>query len=100
MKKVLVTGFDPFGGELINPAWESVYALSHLKSAHYQVQVCKLPTVFQKSLDRLYSAIEEIEPHLILCVGAVEMIVKGLITTIETTLISDTDIVITGGVIS
>ena len=24
MKKILVTGFDPFGGERINPAWEAV----------------------------------------------------------------------------
>ena len=25
--KVLITGFDPFGGEKINPAWEAVRAL-------------------------------------------------------------------------
>ena len=28
MKKLLITGFDPFGGEKINPAWEAVKLLS------------------------------------------------------------------------
>ena len=28
MKTLLITGFEPFGGETINPAWEAVKALS------------------------------------------------------------------------
>ena len=27
MKKLLITGFDPFGGEMINPSWEAVKRL-------------------------------------------------------------------------
>ena len=27
MKKLLITGFDPFGGETVNPAWEAVKLL-------------------------------------------------------------------------
>ena len=28
--KVLITGFDPFGGESINPAWEAVNAMQDM----------------------------------------------------------------------
>lgn len=69
MKKIVVTGFDPFGGESINPAWESVKALGQLKSETFSVHVCQIPTVFHKSLEHLYKALEDIKPDIVLCVG-------------------------------
>ncbi len=46
--KVLITGFDPFGGEKVNPAWEAVRALPDNIDG---IEVIKLqiPTVFKKS---------------------------------------------------
>lgn len=56
--KLLLTGFDPFGGEPINPAWEAVKRVSDQVG---DVEVVKLmvPTVFYKSIDTVAAAIEK-----------------------------------------
>lgn len=66
--KALVTGFDPFGGEPINPAFE---AISIMKDEILGCQVVKqeLPTVFNKSLKVLEEAIMREKPDIIICVG-------------------------------
>ncbi len=66
--KILVTGFDPFGGESINPAWEAV---SRMKDEIAGAEVIKLqvPTVFNKSIERLEAGIEEHKPDAVICVG-------------------------------
>ncbi|GED66851.1 pyrrolidone-carboxylate peptidase [Brevibacillus reuszeri] len=69
MTTVLVTGFDPFGGESINPAWESVKELAKIESEQYKVEVRQIPTVFGKSIEKLYEAIEETKPDIVLCIG-------------------------------
>jgi len=68
MKKILVTGFDPFGGELINPAIEAVNRLSDEIDG---VAVIKheLPTIFHKSIEKLIAAIEKESPDAVLCIG-------------------------------
>lgn len=69
MKTILVTGFDPFGGEPINPAWESVKKLAEIESDRYKVEVRQIPTVFDQSIAHLYAAIEETKPDLVFCIG-------------------------------
>lgn len=69
MKTILVTGFDPFGGEAINPAWESVKRLAEDSSSTYKVEVRQIPTVFDRSLEHLHAAIEETKPDIVLCIG-------------------------------
>ncbi|MGL6173187.1 MAG: pyroglutamyl-peptidase I [Cellulosilyticaceae bacterium] len=66
--KVLVTGFDPFGGESINPALEAVKLLPNQIGA---VEVIKLeiPTVFQKSLEKIEEAIEMYKPDAVISIG-------------------------------
>lgn len=66
--KVLITGFDPFGGESVNPAWEAVKAM---KSNIDGIEVVKLqiPTVFKKSAEKLYAGIEEHKPDVVICIG-------------------------------
>ncbi|KXG74512.1 Pyrrolidone-carboxylate peptidase [Fervidicola ferrireducens] len=66
--KVLVTGFEPFGGEKVNPALEAIKLLpKEINGA--QVVVRELPTVFRKSLDVLFSEIEKENPDVVICVG-------------------------------
>lgn len=57
--KVLITGFDPFGGESINPALEAVKMIpENIEGA--QVIKLEIPTVFRKSLKKIEEKIEEI----------------------------------------
>lgn len=66
--KVLITGFDPFGGESINPAWEAVKAM---KDNVDGIEVIKLqiPTVFKKSAEKLFAGIDEHKPDFVICIG-------------------------------
>lgn len=66
--KVLITGFDPFGGESINPAYEAVKAM---KSEIGNIKIVKLeiPTVFRESIKVLDEAIMREKPEAVICVG-------------------------------
>lgn len=66
--KLLLTGFDPFGGEPINPAWEAVKLVSD-KIGDVEVVKLQVPTVFYKSIDTVAKAIEEEKPDVVLCIG-------------------------------
>lgn len=68
MKKILVTGFDPFGGERVNPAFEAVRLLPDT-IAGLQLEKLELPTVFGKAGERLLAKIERVQPAAVLCVG-------------------------------
>lgn len=69
MKTILITGFDPFGGEPINPAWEAVKLIDGYESNGYRVVAKMVPTVRRKSIEAVRVAKEEYEPEYILCVG-------------------------------
>lgn len=66
--KILVTGFDPFGGESINPAIESVKRLPET-IAGAEIIKLEIPTVFHKSLQVIDEAIAKYDPDAILSIG-------------------------------
>ena len=66
--RILVTGFDPFGGESINPALEAVKKISNNIDGVEIIKI-EVPTVFKKSIDTLDKAMEEHKPDVVLCVG-------------------------------
>lgn len=66
--KVLITGFDPFGGEKINPALEAVKAIPN-KIDDIEVIKLEIPTVFKKSVEKIVEVAREVCPDIILCVG-------------------------------
>ena len=66
--KILVTGFDPFGGEPINPAIESVKRLPD-NIAGAEIIKLEIPTVRKKSLEKIEKAINEHNPDVILSIG-------------------------------
>lgn len=66
--KVLITGFDPFGGEKVNPSFEAVRKLENKISGADIVKV-QIPTVFNKSVEMLEKAIERENPDVVICVG-------------------------------
>ena len=66
--KILVTGFDPFGGEPINPALEAVKALPETILGAEVVKL-EIPTVFGKSAEVVKSAILAEKPDVVLAIG-------------------------------
>ena len=66
--KILVTGFDPFGGEKVNPALEAVKSLpSEIHGA--EIHWVEIPTVFYKAAEVLETAIVRFQPDAVLCIG-------------------------------
>lgn len=68
MKRLLITGFNPFGGEMINPAWEAVSRLPEI-IGEYSVHPIMIPTEFGKALERILEEKEKIQPDVIISVG-------------------------------
>lgn len=66
--KILVTGFDPFGGEKINPAIESVKKLPDT-IAGAEIIKLEIPTVCHQSLKVIDEAIAKYNPDVILSIG-------------------------------
>ena len=65
--KIIVTGFDPFGGEKINPSIECVKALPDIEGV--ELIRLELPTVFKESAERLNEVINDVKPDAVLSVG-------------------------------
>ena len=68
MKKLLISGFDPFGGEKINPSYEAVKLLPNV-IGEYELTKIELPTVFGRAAEIMTGKIEEIRPEAVICVG-------------------------------
>lgn len=66
---VLLTGFDAFGGEHLNPSWLAVKALHGRQIAGHRVVAVQLPTVFDASMNALRQALLLHRPQLVVCVG-------------------------------
>ncbi|HEY8874533.1 MAG TPA: pyroglutamyl-peptidase I [Stellaceae bacterium] len=66
--KALVTGFEPFGGEPVNPAQEALRLLPARLGA-LEVATRVMPAVFGRSLDALEDALGAVIPDIVLCVG-------------------------------
>jgi pyroglutamyl-peptidase len=65
---VLVTGFEPFGGEKVNPSWEIVRALPATLGG-LRIEKLLVPTEFGRSVRVVARAIDKLDPALVLCIG-------------------------------
>ena len=68
MKHLIITGFDPFGGETVNPSWEAVSRLPDTVDS-YRLTKLQIPTVFGLASRTVLDAAEAGRPDVILCVG-------------------------------
>ena len=66
--KILVTGFEPFGEEVINPSLEAIKKLDN-EIMGAEIIKLKLPTVFGKSIDILENALEKEKPDVVISIG-------------------------------
>ena len=66
--KILLTGFEPFGGETVNPAKEAVKLVKdEIKGA--QIVKCYVPVVFGKAIETVHEAMKKEKPDVVLCIG-------------------------------
>lgn len=68
MKTLLITGFEPFGGEEINPSWEAVSRLP-ARINGYMLTKRRIPVVFGEAAETVIKMAETLSPDVILCIG-------------------------------
>lgn len=68
MKHLLITGFEPFGGQSVNPSWEAVRLLPDT-IGDMALTKLRIPTVFGEAARMVLSTAEELHPDAILCIG-------------------------------
>ena len=66
--KILLTGFDPFGGETVNPAFEAVKLLPDT-IAGAEIVKQEVPTEFIRAGEVLEAAIQANQPDVVICIG-------------------------------
>ena len=66
--KILVTAFDPFGGESLNPAQLAVEKLPQQIGTH-EITKLIVPTIFGASGDLVTTKMDEIQPDAVVCIG-------------------------------
>ena len=68
MKKLLITGFDPFGNNAVNPSWLAVEQLP-AQVGGFTLRKRMLPTVFGEASRAVLEEAVVWEPDVILCIG-------------------------------
>lgn len=69
MKRLLITGFETFGGMAANPTETLVTELDGRLVSGFQVSAAVLPVTFDDSIAAALAAIERVEPAVVLCLG-------------------------------
>ncbi|MBO5891645.1 MAG: pyroglutamyl-peptidase I [Oscillospiraceae bacterium] len=67
-KKLLITGFEPFGGETVNPSWEAVQRLPD-KIGSFQLTKLQISVEYGKAAEIVVKQASLCKPDVILCVG-------------------------------
>ncbi len=70
--KILLTGFEPFAGESINPSWQIAQLFDQQHFGAWQVHALELPCVFQESLRVIDRAISTLDPAIVISMGQAE----------------------------
>ena len=68
MKKLLITGFAPFGGGDINPSWQAVQALPD-RVGDFELCKMEIPTVFAEAASLVITRAEQMGAEMVLSVG-------------------------------
>ena len=67
-KQLLITGFEPFGGESVNPSWEAVKSLPEIIGS-FQLTKQQIPVEYGKAADLVTEQASLCKADVILCVG-------------------------------
>jgi len=69
INKLLITGFDAFGGESVNPASEVVLDLDGMEINGCQIIGREIPTIYGESSEKVRAMIDEHKPDAVLHIG-------------------------------
>jgi len=69
LPRILITGFEPFGGADRNPSWDAVSLLAAAPPGGLDITAVQLPCVFGDAIEELRSAVLRLEPDLVICTG-------------------------------
>ncbi len=69
---ILLTGFEPFGGEPVNPSWEVARALAGEVMGSARIESVQLPCVFAQAPQALQAALTQYSPRAVVCLGQAE----------------------------
>jgi pyroglutamyl-peptidase len=69
IQTILLTGFEPFGEDRINPSWEVAKALDGERIADARIAAARLPCVFGAALRSMDQLLERHRPSLVLALG-------------------------------
>ncbi len=68
-RTILVTGFEPFGGETVNASWEAARELEGWRHGDYVAVARLMPCAYEASVKELIQAIETLHPQALLMTG-------------------------------
>ncbi|MCK4260250.1 MAG: pyroglutamyl-peptidase I [Halanaerobiales bacterium] len=95
LKKVLLSGFEPFGGETINPSLELIHRLKDESWDGLEVHLVQLPVVFGDSVEKLKEAITEVNPDVVIGIGQAggrtALSIERVAINIDDAIIADND---------
>jgi pyrrolidone-carboxylate peptidase len=87
---ILVSGFEPFGGEKTNGSWEAVQHLQGSLIAGKKIIVCQLPVIWEKASEKLEALMRQYHPVAVVAFGdaggrplKVEMVAKNVRNLIQ-----------------
>ncbi len=69
MATILVTGFEPFGGETVNASWEAAQRLDAWRCGEHVAAALMLPCVYDASVEAFVAAFERMQPIAALMTG-------------------------------
>lgn len=70
MTRVLLTGFEPFDGHPVNASWDAVVLVRDAwDDADVELVVRRLPVSFRRARQELRTAVAEVSPDVVVCVG-------------------------------
>jgi pyroglutamyl-peptidase len=69
VRTILVTGFEPFGGETVNASWEAAKQLEGWRHHGFTAATCLLPCAYESSVKKLIHEIETLRPAALLMTG-------------------------------
>jgi len=69
MKKILISGYEPFGGDTFNPSLALAEELKGTVYKEYEFDYVMIPVSRSRAIKTMIDAIERVSPEIIICTG-------------------------------